>query len=232
MGSMSPLPVPRWHAADVLFALTLVGLGVAPGEGARPPRGPVAVRATEVVAPCVRAAVAAFPGVTDGRVAVEVGPLVPGADVLVGSAVEVTRALEAGTAAVGTDVVLARIPWALYLAPGIPVPRSAAELARSDAEVFVLGGDAAHEARRHLQAIAPGRVRDARSEDVAGALVVAGPLSLARPGERIALDVPPMEAQAAIGAPGPGSAAARDLLSFLTSGRGLSAFAACGEASQ
>jgi hypothetical protein len=237
---------PALGLALVLLALPLA-LRAAPCTAAadEPGRIRLTVRATEVVAPCARAAVAAYAGyawtsdAARAAVSLEPGPLSQGGDVLVGTGVEVTRALESGIAVVGTDVALAHIPWVLTLAPGVVGPdRPAGEpgssggaiavLARADVEVVLVGGSAAHEARRHLDRLAPGRVREAGSADPTSGGLVAAPVSLAGPGERVALDVPPLEAQAALGAPpGARSAAARDLLAFLASAKGTAVFAEC-----
>jgi hypothetical protein len=194
--------------------------------------GALSIRATDAVAPCVRSAARAYPA---GKgITIEVGRLADArADVLVGSAPEVTRALESGQAVVGSDVAVARIPWVIALAPGNPARvRAPGDLRRPDLEVWVLEGAAAYEARRHLEALAPGRVREAADRTVLGAAAAAVvPLSLAGPGERIPFDVPPIEAQAAVGAGSRRSAAARGFIAFLGSEAGGKAFAACAPAS-
>ena len=211
--------VPSVGVAALLAAIAVVARAS--------PTPALTVRATEAVAPCLRAALAVYPGAKS--VAVEVGHL-DSADVLVGSAVEVTRALEAGAAAEGSDVAVARIPWVLSLAPGNPASiRGVADLARPEVEVWILGGAAAHEARRRVDGLAAGRVHELRRDrDGSGAPVVVVPLSLASGGERIPLDVPPLEVQAAVGARAASSAAARELTSFLSSESGTAAFARCG----
>ena len=205
------------------LASIVVVAGASPG-----PSPALTVRATEAVAPCVRAAVALYPAKAL-PVVVEVGHL-DSADVLVGSAVEVTRAMEGGAAAEGSDVAVARIPWVLSMAPGNPASiRGVADLARPDVEVWILGGAAAHEARRRVDGLAAGRVHELRRDDDArSASVAVVPLSLAREGERILLDVPALEVQAAVGARTTRTALARDLTSFLSSESGAAAFAGCG----
>src|SRR2546426_1810665 len=119
------------------------------GVAAAPSGPPVRVRASDAAAPCVLAAAAAY---TKAPVEVEAGSvqdaLSSDADVLVASGVEITRAVEAGVAAVGeTDV--ARIPWVLAMAAGGPTPVGLADLSR-DVDVVILAGPAAYEARRAL----------------------------------------------------------------------------------
>ena len=87
------------------------------------PAAALRVRASSVVAPCVEAAVRAWP---DGRgVQVETAPANAAgpADVIVASAVELTRALEGGAAEVGSDVDVARVPWVVQVRPGGPQVR-------------------------------------------------------------------------------------------------------------
>src|SRR5262245_50128715 len=80
---------------------------------------PLKVRASEAVAPCVRAAATAW----SGRVELEAGSLMAAsaADVLVAaSGVEMTRAVESGRALDGSEVEIARIPWVISVPRGNP----------------------------------------------------------------------------------------------------------------
>jgi extracellular solute-binding protein len=204
-----------------------VGLaaGLAAGGG-RPGDGVVRVRATPAVALCVEAAARAYGA---RRVVVETGRLADGAaDVLVGAAAEVTRALEGGSAVTDSDAEVARIPWVLVVPAGNPQAlRSLADVDRAGVEVWVAGGPAAHEARRALQKLAPERVREAPDGAVPlGAAAALAPLCLAGPGERLAVDVPELVVQAAVSAGAARPAAARDFLAYLISAAGRRAFAA------
>jgi hypothetical protein len=185
------------------------------------------VRASPEAAPCVEAASEAW--TAKGRVDVETGGLRdPGAwDVLVGSSVELTRALEGGDADPTSDVDIAEIPWVLHATRGSPV-RSLVDLGRPGVETVILGGPAAYEVRRALaekgitrvlETTDPGRLRSAS--------VALLPLSLVGPGERVRVDVPPIRVGAAVGARARHAAAAGRFVQFLGSERGQQAFAAC-----
>src|SRR5512145_1201446 len=189
--------------------------------GARPLR----VRASEVVAPCVEAAVRAFPAPAGG-IAVEVASAAaPGpADVIVASAVELTRALEGGAADANTDVDVARIPWVVQVRGGGKAVRKAADLA--GVEVAVPDSPAAYEAIRWARATTGGRARSAGERVLREAPVVLLPLSLAAPGERIAVDVPALVARAALGVDTGRRSEAQAFLTFLGSETGGKAFAA------
>ena len=217
-----------------LASLLVVFVVAAPAEGASPPEGASArvlrVRASEAVAPCVEAAAAKWPAAGQ-RVSVERGPLAAqGSDLFVGSAVEMTRAIESGAAREGSEVDLARIPWVLSVPAGNPDRLSGlADLERSGHEVAILGGPEAYEARRALNAVLRAeRIRevgDRKGLEASGVTLV--PLSLAR-GQTVAVDVPPLLARAALAEGSPHAVAAKTFLQFLGSDAGRAAFAACG----
>ena len=193
---------------------------------------PLRVRATPAVAPCVTAASPSWPG---GRVAVETagmrdaGPV----DVLVGTSVEMTRALEGGGAVVNSDVDIAEIPWVLSVASGNPLRvRSLADAREKGAEVVLLGGPVAYEARRALAGAATSRVRESTDRQTLRAASVALlPLSLAGSGERIAVpEVPTLRATAAVAVGAAQPERAEQFVRFLGSEAGQRAFAACGSA--
>jgi hypothetical protein len=94
--------------------------------------------------------------------------------------------------------------------------------------VWVLGGVAGSTARRTLAELPPDRVRE--SEDpqaLRGASVALVPLSLAGSGERLATDVPPLVARAAVAERAPHAEAAQAFVRYLASEPGQRAFAAC-----
>lgn len=189
------------------------------------------VEAGEAVAPCVRAAAEVFARRGAG-VDVSVGRLVGArqADVLVASSVEITRAIEAGRAEEGSDVDVASIPWILALEPGGPGDvRRLEDLGRTGAEVLLLGGAAAYEARRALAAFPEIEVHE--TTDVAslrGASAAILPLSLAAGTHHAALDIPPVTARAVVMRQPRDPAAAATFVGFLASEEGQRAFAACG----
>jgi molybdate transport system substrate-binding protein len=212
------------RAPTALLAVALGFLGPASWSA----EAPLRVRASVEAAPCVAAAAAAY----GHAVAVETGALrEPGAvDVLVGSGVEVTRALEGGDAVVGSEEQVARIPWVLSVPPGNPQGIAGlADLARPGLEVAVLDGPASYEARRALAGHPAVRARQSRD---GGALrrapVALVPLSLAGSGTRIAVDVPAIPIGAAVAAHAARPAEARAFVTFLASEKGQAAFAACG----
>lgn len=187
------------------------------------------VRATEAMAPCVASASRAFTGGTGGRLTVETGDLADAsADVLVGSAVEVTRALESGGAQNDSDVEIARVPWVLVLGEAAPVVESLKAIAVAGLEVEVPAGPASYEARRALLAASAGRVRESDASALRKAGIALVPLSLAGPGRRIAVDVPALVAQAAVGARAASPDLARAFVAFLGGEDGRRAFAECG----
>jgi 4'-phosphopantetheinyl transferase len=121
----------------------------------------VRVTASEAVAPCVEAAAEAYRSRGGATVQLDTAAVgaesasaaegAPAPDVLVGTSIELTRAVEGGSAVEGSEVDLARIPWVLEADEGLGV-RSLDDLKSSTAEVWVLGGPAAYEARRAVSA--------------------------------------------------------------------------------
>jgi hypothetical protein len=213
----------------VALSTLLLVLVLAPSARAQEP---LRVRVTPAVAPCVTAASPSWPG---ARVAVETAGLRdPGpADVLVGTGVEMTRALEGGQGVVNSDVEIAEIPWVLAVASGNPRRvRSLAEAREKGVEVVVLGGPAAYEARRALAGGGTSRVRESTDRQVLRAASVALlPLSLAGSGERIAVpEVPTLRATAAVAVGAAQPERAEQFVRFLGSEAGQRAFAACGSA--
>ncbi|HVR69408.1 MAG TPA: hypothetical protein VMT87_01070 [Vicinamibacteria bacterium] len=187
------------------------------------------VRASAVVAPCVEAAVRAWPAAR-GKVDVETAsPLAPGpVDVLVASAIELTRALEGGTAEPGTDVDVASVPWVVQVrGAGTASIRRAADLAGSGLEVTVPESPASYEAWRWARSTSGGRVRSASGRALREAAVALVPLSLAAPGDRMGVDVPPIVARAAAGVAPAHPEDAGALVAFLASEPGQKAFAEC-----
>jgi extracellular solute-binding protein len=186
----------------------------------------VRVRATTAVSPCVLAAASAYG--KKGRVEVETGPLgdAAGADVLVGAAAEVTRALEGGAAAADSDAEVARVRWVLIVPPGNPNQiHGLADAERAAVEVWIAGGTAAHEARRAVERVAPARAREAPDGAVPrGAAAALAPACLAGPGERLAVEVPDLVVEAAVSAAASRPEAARDFVAFLASPVGRRAF--------
>jgi hypothetical protein len=221
--------LPLLLAAPALGGLVAPLLGEPPAPGASTA---LTVRATAVVAPCLRAAAASFQAEGHGEARVELGPLgAPEADILAGVAVELTRALEGGVAAPGSDVALARIPWVLAVPRDHPGElRSLEDVAAAGVEIRVPRGAAAIEARRILA-----RLKDARVVETADAgglpasAVAVVPLSLsAGAAHRLTLDVPPLELQAAFGARARRPEAAAEFVRYLETERGSAALAACG----
>jgi molybdate transport system substrate-binding protein len=162
----------------------------------------------------------------------QVGPLrdASAADVLVAaSGVEMTRAIEGGKAVDGSEVAVARIPWVLSVPRGNPEGLSAlADLARPGLDAVILAGPAAYQARKAVAGVAPGRLRE--SSDVAtlrSARVALVPLSLAGAGDHIPVDLPPLEARAAVATGTSRSEEAAAFVRFLGSEEGQRAFAGC-----
>jgi hypothetical protein len=214
-----------------LAALVIVGQSLAAAAssfaGAEP--GPaLRVRATEAMAPCLVAAARVFAGGTGRTPSVETGDLGDAtADVLVGSAVEVTRALESGRAQNDSDVEIASVPWVLVLGDKAPSLQSLKDVAAAGLEVEVPAGPASYEARRALATAAAGRVRESDASSLRKAGIALVPLSLAGPGRRVSVDVPPLIAQAAVGAQAASPEPARAFLAFLGGENGRRAFAEC-----
>ena len=209
-------------AAPLLGGAAVITLAAAPAPALR-------VRATEAMAPCLAAATRAFTGGSGSAPSVETGDLAdPTADVLVGSAVEVTRALESGRAQNDSDVEVASVPWVLVLGEAAPALQSLKDVAAAGLEVEVPAGPASYEARRALAAAAAVRVRESDAKALRKAGIALVPLSLAGPGRRIAVDVPALVAQAAVGARAASPEAARAFVEFLGGENGRRAFAECG----
>jgi hypothetical protein len=188
------------------------------------------VRTTEAAAPCVAAALRSYPR-AGGSVAVEIGPLrgPEPADVLVGFGPEMTRAIESGLAS-DPSVEVASIPWTLIVRDTAGRSfRSLAELRGSGVELVVLGGPTAYEARRALGAHPPDRVRETTDpQELRTARVALVPLSLAgTTGTRVAVDVPPLIAEATTTVAAHRPDAARAFVAFLATDEGRRAFAAC-----
>ncbi len=191
---------------------------------------PLRVRGTAEVAPCVAAAGSGWSG---GRVALETAGLRdPGpVDVLVGTSVEMTRALEGGGAVVNSDVDIAAIPWVLVVGAGNPRRmRSLADVREKGVEVMVLGGPVAYEARRALAGGGTARVRESTDRQTLRAASLALlPLSLAASGVRIAVpEVPALRATGAVAVGAAQPERAERYVRFIGSEAGQRAFAACG----
>jgi len=162
-------------------------------------------------------------------VSVEVGGLRDAGrwDVLVGSGVELTRALEGGDADLASDVEVARIPWVLHLPSGGDV-HALSDLARSDVEIVMPAGAAGYEARRALAEEGAARVVEttdtARLHSAPVALV---PLSLAGAGKLVEVDVPPIPVGAAVGMRARHVEDATAFVRYLGSEGGQQVFATC-----
>ena len=198
-------------------------------SGSAAESGPVLrVRATETMAPCLAAATRAFPWGSGPRPTLETGDLADAtADVFVGSAIEMTRALESGLALNDSDVDIASVPWVLVLGEQAPDLHSLKEVAAAGLEVEVPAGPASYEARRALAAASLGRVRESDASALRKAGIALVPLSLAGPGRRIAVDVPALLAQAAVGARAAAPEPARAFAAFLGTETGRRAFSDC-----
>ena len=220
----------RRRAVCARRPLPLATLGLvilALGGGSLFAAGPaVRARATEAMAPCTTAAARAYAAAGGGAVAVETGELEASADVLVGSGIEITRALESGAGNDDSDVAIAEVPWVLVLSDRAPAVKSLDEAARAGVEVEVLAGRASHEAVRLVTA-KTGRVREQDAAGLRKAEAALVPASLAGPGRRIAVDLRALEAQAAVGSRAGDPAAARAFVAFLGSDPGRRAFASC-----
>jgi ABC-type molybdate transport system substrate-binding protein len=210
--------------------LALAGIVGAASLAAAGPAAVLKVRATEAVAPCVAAAARSYELASGERVVVETGRATDEtrADVLASSAVEMTRALESGRAVAGSEEDVARIPWVLSVQEGNPLGVSGlADLERPGVEVTVFAGPAAYEARRALRGRAVRETSDAKALRAAPVALV--PLSLAGPGPRLPVEVPAIEARAAVATSAGRPEAALAFVRFLASERGQDAFASCGE---
>jgi hypothetical protein len=207
-----------------LAAPSLLAALFAPGSTAA-----LRIRATEAMAPCAATAARAFAATGGPRATLETGDLDDAtADVLLGSGVEITRALESGLGRDDSDVAIAEIPWVLVLADRAPAVSSLDEAVRAGLAVEVLAGPAAYEARRALSSRTT-RVHESRDlaalRKAEAGLV---PLSLAGAGRRIAVDVPALVAQAAVGARAQAPEAALRFVAFVGSDAGKRAFSECG----
>jgi hypothetical protein len=210
--------------------MALLSLGalllLAPAAQGKP--APLRVRASEAAAPCVAAAAAAYPR----PIALEVGPLrdASATDVFVASSgVEMTRAVESGRAVDASVVDVARIPWVLSVPAGNPEGlRALQDLARPGLDAVMLGGPAAYQARKAVGEMAPDRLRESSDAGtLRSARVALVPLSLAGGGERIPVDLPALEARAAVAEGTPRADEALAFVRFLGSEPGQRAFAGC-----
>jgi len=187
------------------------------------------VRSSAVCAPCVEAAGRAWEARGGRPVSVETGGLRDrGAwDVLVGSGVELTRALEGGDADTTSDVNIARIPWVLHLPSGGDV-HALSDVTRSGVEVVMPAGPASYEARRALAK--EGVARVVETSDTArlrAAPVALVPVSLAGAGTQVEVDVPPIPVAAAIGMRARHADDAAAFVRYLGSEGGQQVFATC-----
>jgi hypothetical protein len=202
---------------------------LAPHSPVRAAEDSLRVRSSAVSAPCVEAVGRAWEARGGRAVRVETGDLRdPGRwDVLVGSGVELTRALEGGDADLASDVDVARIPWVLHLPSGGDV-RALSDVVRLDVEIVMPAGPAAYEARRALAEEGAAHVVEttdpARLRAAPVALV---PVSLAGAGRQIEVDVPPIRVSAAVGIRAPHVEDAAAFVRYLGSESGQQVFAAC-----
>jgi ABC-type sulfate transport system substrate-binding protein len=214
--------------SSALLAAFVVGIA-APVVSLAAAEDVLRVRSSAIAAPCVEAVGQAWEARGGRSVSVETGgPRDRGAwDVLVGSGVELTRALEGGEADLATDVDIATIPWVLHLPSGGDVS-TLSDLARSNVEIVMPAGAASYEARRALAEQGAARVLEttdtARLRSAPVALV---PLSLAGPGKRVSVDIPPIRVSAALGMRARHSVDAAAFVSYLGSEDGQQVFATC-----
>lgn len=220
------------NAMKRTWALLVVVLAAGP-PAARAAEPALRVRVSPAAVPCVQSAARAWETSRGIAVALETGSMSGpnSVDVFVGASVELTRVLEGGDGVIQSDVDVADIPWVLVVAAGGSVHiQSLADLSREGAEVTVLGGPAAYEARRALAGQGGARLRETTEPKVLRTAPVAVvPLSLAGPGERHRLDVPPIRVTAAVSVQAARPEVARAFVAFLGSEAGQKAFAACGE---
>lgn len=187
------------------------------------------VLSSPLSAPCVDAAGRAWQTQGGARAVVETGSLRdPGDwDALVGSGVELTRALEGGDAVIDSDVGIAEIPWVLQLRSGGEV-QSLSDVVQSGVEIVMLAGPAAYEARRALARDGTASVRETTdAAQLRSAPVALVPLSLAGSGRKIEVDVPPVRVDAAVGIRARHVQEATAFVRYLGSEAGRQAFAAC-----
>ena len=210
------------------LAVALLVATLAPAPG-RPSEDALRVRASASTTPCLAAVVRFWEARGGRRVEVETGGLRDQGpwDVLVGSSVELTRALEGGDADVASDVEVATIPWVLHLQGGGDVA-ALSDVVGSGVDVVLPAGDESYEARRTLAEQGASRVletRDtARLRSAPAALV---PLSLAGPGKKLSVDVPPIRVGAAVGLRARHGADAGSFVALLGSKEGRQVFSAC-----
>jgi hypothetical protein len=193
---------------------TLAALSLA----AAAPRALV-VRISPGAAPCIEAAA------RDGdpsrpRLVLNVGRLEDqdDADLFVGSAPAVTRAIESGAALDADETDLARIPWVLSVAPGtLPELRALDDLRLLEVVVGMPAGPEFVEGRRALATLPEERVQEVEDpRALRTSLVALTPLSLAPTGRRIAVEgVAPLIVRGAVGTRARDVAAARGVLRFL-----------------
>jgi hypothetical protein len=191
--------------------------------------GSLRVRSSAVCAPCVEAVGRDWEARGGGAVTVETGGLRDRGtwDVLVGSGVELTRALEGGDADVSSDVDIALIPWVLHLPSGGDV-RALSDIARAEVEVVMPAGPAAYEARRALAEEGAARVVETTDTGrLRAAPVALLPISLAGAGTQIEVDVPPIPVGAAVGTRARRVEDAAAFVRYLGSEEGQRVFAAC-----
>jgi hypothetical protein len=206
----------------IVLAVTAPCAGLAADDALR-------VRSSVVSARCVEAVAHAWEARGGRAVSVEAGGLRDAGrwDVLVGSGVELTRALEGGDADLASDVEVARIPWVLHLPSGGDV-HALSDLARSDVEIVMPAGAAGYEARRALAEEGAARVVEttdtARLHTAPVALV---PLSLAGAGKLVEVDVPPIPVGAAVGMRARHVEDAAAFVRYLGSEGGQQVFATC-----
>jgi hypothetical protein len=210
-----------------IVATLLAVAATAADEGLR-------VRSSAVATPCVEAAARSWSAERGREVSVETGSLRDEGDwdALVGAGVEITRALEGRDAVIGSEVEIATIPWVLRLSGGSEV-RSLSDVVGSGAEIVLLAGPAAYEARRALAE--RGRSRVLETTDAArlrSAPVALVPLSLAGTGRQVAVDVPPIPVAAAVGIRSHLPVDAADFVRFLGSEKGQDVFSACAAPAQ
>jgi hypothetical protein len=212
----------RAPAVAIVLALLLPAAG-SPAEGS------LRVRSSAVATPCVEAVGRAWEE-RGGRVAdVETGALREAGDwdVLVGSGVELTRALEGGDAIIDSFVPVADIPWVLHLPSGGDV-QSLSDVVGSGVEITMLAGPAAYEARRALASEGAVSIRETTdAASLRSAPVALVPLSLAGPGRQVEVDVPPIPVGAAVGIRARHSGDAAAFVRYLGSEAGQQVFAAC-----
>ena len=191
--------------------------------------GSLRVRSSAVCASCVETVARAWEARGGRSVSVETGGLRdPGAwDVLVGSGVELTRALEGGDADLDSDVDIARIPWVLHLPSGGDV-RALSDVTRSDVEIVMPAGPAGYEARRALAEEGVSRVVETTdTARLRAAPVALIPVSLAGGGRQVEVDVPPIPVGAAVGVRARHVEDATAFVRYLGSEGGQQVFATC-----